>query len=303
MKFFELIPSNTNFDFIGKFKIFVVLSIVSITATLVGVSQKGFNFGIDFTGGSMIQARFNEVTPIEDVRATLEKIGIEGASVVEMGASHHDFLITARNTDTTTNLDRKFVEAIGKDKLTIQQADVVGPKVGSELRASALRSLFYSMVLIMIYIWFRFDFRFAPGATVALIHDVIVASGFYLFTGREFTITAVAALLTIAGYSVNDTIVIYDRVRELMRVGGEKIDMKVTINRAINLTLSRTLLTSAFTALVVVPLILITEGEIQSFAMCMMVGLFVGSYSTIYVAAPMTIYTERYLNRNKAKAR
>ncbi|MBI1859534.1 MAG: protein translocase subunit SecF, partial [Deltaproteobacteria bacterium] len=145
--------------------------------------------------------------------------------------------------------------------------------------------------------------QFAPGATVAMIHDIILSAGFYLLTGKEFTITSIAALLTIAGYSVNDTIVIYDRVRELLKAGGDNFPLSQIINKAINQTLSRTMLTSFITLLSIVPLAFFCKGEIQSFAIAMILGIFIGSYSTVYIAAPFTILASKYVGKGSKKGR
>jgi len=303
MKFFQLIPSDTNIDFIGKFKIFLTFSLVTGVAIIFGVATKGLNYGIDFTGGTVMQVKFNKPMPTDQVRDIVEKMGEKEASVVALGDSNQEYLITARNTTavkTEAPLNKRFTDTVGgANAVSIQSMDVVGPKVGSELKGAALRSLFYTVILITIYIWLRFDARFAPGATIAMIHDLLMTAGFYLLTGREFTITAVAALLTIAGYSVNDTIVIYDRVREMIKKGGEGIPLPQLINKAINVTLSRTLLTALITLISIVPLIFFTTGEIQSFAVAMCFGIFVGCYSTIYIASPFTIYAERFLEKRK----
>lgn len=302
MKFFQLIPAVTNIDFIGKFKIFVVFSIFTVVVTLVGMFTKGFNFGIDFTGGTVVQVKFIEPQKVEDVRNIVTAAGEPDASVVAFGKEGLEYIITSRTTSDAKSpetLTMKLQNHLGGRKMSVEKGDIVGPKVGKELKKAAVLSLVYSVLLIMVYIWFRFDLKFAPGATIAMIHDIILASGFYLVTGEEFTITSVAALLTIAGYSVNDTIVIYDRVRELLKVGGQNLPLGETINKAINLTLSRTLLTSGVTLLSLVPIVFVCKGEIQAFAKCMLVGLFVGSYSTIYIAAPFTIYAQKFLKQDK----
>jgi preprotein translocase subunit SecF len=303
MKFFELVPNNMNFDFIGKFKLFVFISVLSVGASVAGMLTRGFNFGIDFTGGTVVQVKFSEPRAIDEVRRTMDELGAKEASVVAMDQTGIEYMITARAIQDTKekNLPQQIVDKIGADKVTISQADVVGPKVGSELKASAIRSLIYTVILIMVYIWFRFDFKFAPGATVALVHDMTVAAGYYVLTQREFDITAIAALLTIAGYSVNDTIVIYDRVREMMKVGGDKLPLAQTINKAINLTLSRTVITSGATFLTIIPIAIYCEGPIQDFAETMLIGIFIGTYSTYYIAAPMTIYVEKFLAKRAPK--
>ncbi len=304
MKYFHLVPKNTNINFIGKFPIFISFSILTLIAVVTGLNTKGLNFGIDFTGGSVLQAKFNPAIDPESVRKIMTELGDNEASVVGIGDKGDEYLITTRTVDEKNSkpLKDRLVEKVGASRMTILSADIVGPKVGEELRGAALRSLFYSIILITIYIWLRFDARFAPGATIAMVHDIIMCTGLYMVTGREFTITAVAALLTIAGYSVNDTIVVYDRVREMMKHGADDThDLGGTINKAINLTLSRTLLTSFVTLISVVPLAILCKGEIQSFAIAMCFGIFVGTYSTVYIASPFTIYVEKFMERKEKK--
>ena len=297
MKFFQVIPSGTKIDFIGKFKFFLTGSMAVVAVAIFFMFKVGFNYGIDFTGGTVFQVQFNQPQTDEGIRNILEQMGTSDASVVAIGTTNMQYMITSR-ADEKEALHKRFVEKVGATNCHIQQVDIVGPKVGKELRTSALLSLIYSIFLIMVYIWFRFDAQFAPGATIAIIHDIIISAGFYLLTGREFTITSIAALLTIAGYSVNDTIVIYDRVRELTKLGGDSMPLPQKINLAINQTLSRTMLTSFITLLSIVPISFFCTGEIQSFALAMIVGIFVGTYSTVYIAAPFTIFASKYVGKS-----
>ena len=302
MKFTQIIPANTNFDFIGKFKFSGPLSVLLVLGGITLMLTKGFNFGIDFTGGTVVQAKFAEPTTAEAIRNMVTELGEKESSVVAIGTTKQEFLITVRTVKETTDvqpLDARLVNKVGKDKIEILQVDIVGPKVGEELKNAAILSLFYSLILIMIYIWLRFDLKFAPGATIALAHDLVFVAGFYVVTGREFTIAAVAALLTTAGYSVNDTIIIYDRARELTSKGNIQLPIGDTLNRAINATLSRTILTSGLMALSILPIIFFCTGELNSFADAMMVGLFVGTYSTIFIAAPFTVLFQRFLDRKQ----
>ena len=306
MKFFQLIPSTTNIDFIGKFKIFVAFSLLTCGIVAAGFFTKGLNYGVDFTGGTVLQVKFSEPLTIDAVRALVTEAGEPDASVVAVGKESLEYMITTGLKPEPSKgpaWNQQVVEKAGAGKATVLSLNVVGPKVGKELKKAAVLSLIYTIILITIYIWFRFDIRFAPGATIAMIHDLIMATGFYIFTGHEFTITAIAALLTIAGYSVNDTIVIYDRVRELIKVGGDSLPLPETINKAINLTLSRTLLTSGITLISVIPIIIFCKGEIQDFATAMAFGIFVGSYSTIYIASPLTIYVERMIGGKQTSGR
>jgi preprotein translocase subunit SecF len=301
MKFLQIVPTVTNIDFIGKFKYFVIFSILSGIAVVAMILTKGFNYGIDFTGGTVIQVKFNEPHHSDEIRKIMASLNEPDASVVGIGGQDLEYLITARTVSEkgVTPLHKKIQDLSGHDANQILKVEIVGPKVGSELKLASLRALFYSVILITIYIWLRFDFRFAPGATIAMVHDLLLSSGFYLLTGREFTITAVAALLTIAGYSVNDTIVVYDRVREILKKGGDQLHLDKTVNKAVNLTLSRTLLTSGITFISIVPIIFFCTGEIQSFAMAMCFGIFVGTYSTVYIASPFAIYVNRFVDKRK----
>lgn len=308
-KYLHLVPNNLSLDFIGKFKYFITFSIITLIAIVVGLWTHGLNYGIDFTGGTVMRVKFNQPHSAESVRKVMEELGEGDASVVGLGETNQEFMITSRSAKgekeakNVLPVNARFVAKVGANEVTVQSVDVVGPKVGAELKAAALRSLFYSVILITIYIWLRFDVRFAPGATLAMVHDLVMATGFYMLTGREFTITAIAALLTIAGYSVNDTIVVYDRVREMLKQSGSNLPLPQTINKAINLTLSRTVLTSVVTFISVVPIIFLCKGEIQSFAIAMCFGIFVGTYSTMYIASPFTIYVEKFLDARSGKTK
>jgi preprotein translocase subunit SecF len=309
MKFFQILSPDTNFDFIGKFKFFLVFSVVSLIAVIAGMATKGLNYGIDFTGGTAIQVKFATPKPPDQVRQLAADAGEPDASVVAVGTEGTEFLITARTVKETTDqapLDKRLVEKAGSaNALTIQSADIVGPKVGADLKRAALASLFYSIILIALYIWLRFDIRFAPGATLAMVHDITMTTGFYLLTGTEFTITAVAALLTVAGWSVNDTIVVYDRIRDMLKKGGEGMPLPALVNKAVNITLSRTIITSLLTFLSILPVVLFCKGELKTFGIAMCFGIVVGTYSTVYIAAPLTIYVDKFLAKreNSAKTR
>ncbi len=307
MKFFQLINPDTNFDFIGKFKYFLAFSVITAILVVWGMLTKGLNYGIDFTGGTAIQVKFSSPTPPDEVRKLVSDAGEPDASVVAVGTESTEFLITARTVVETTDqapLVRRLGEKAGPGKMTILSADIVGPKVGADLKKAAMMSLFYSIILIALYIVLRFDVRFAPGATLAMVHDITIATGFYLITGTEFTITAVAALLTIAGWSVNDTIVVYDRVRDMLKRGGDGMPLPQLVNKAVNATLSRTLNTSLLTFLSILPVVLFCKGELRSFGIAMCFGIVVGTYSTVYIAAPMTIYIDKLIaKRERAKVK
>jgi preprotein translocase subunit SecF len=227
---------------------------------------------------------------VNEVREIGEAPGGTGFDyqVVASGVADHVFEV----------LSRGHVGADNQPDFYKQRVDYVGPQVGKQLRNTGIKALLYAMIAILIYVAFRFDLRFGPGALVAMVHDVIMVLGFYLVSREEFNLTAIAALLTIVGYSVNDTIVIYDRIREEMaRFKGKRLPE--IINIAVNETLARTILTSFATALSVLGLVIFGVGEIRAFALAMLVGIVVGTYSSIYIASPLTIWLEE---RAAAKA-
>lgn len=303
MRFTTIIPPFTKYDFVGKSKFFLVLSLVLVVGTIATWLTRGLNLGIDFTGGTQVTLRFPNGSKIEDVRKLAEKVAGANAEAVELGTDHKDFLITARTESAVLGEkalpQRLQAEGGGAGTVQILQTDVVGPRTGAELRTAALLSLLYSIILIIAYIWLRFDASFAPGVVLALVHDLILAFGFYVFTGWEFTITSVAVLLTIAGYSTNDTVVVFDRVRELLREKGKDVPMDQLLNEAINHTLSRTFVTSFITFLSLIPIVWFCDGDLEGFAAAMMVGIVYGTLSTWFIAGPFMLFSDRWMNRGK----
>jgi preprotein translocase subunit SecF len=326
----ELIPPNTNIDFIGKRYICAVVSVLVILAGVIAIPVRGIRLGIDFAGGTEVQVRFAEGTPIDEaaLRRVITDCGVADASVVRFGdIGVTDYLIrfragaasaetpegagcpltpedqqqlgadarAAQGADDGTNaqvqrLDRALGNAIGP--LEIQRVEFVGPRVGSDLRRAALYSLGVASLLILIYIGFRFSSRFAPGAVVALFHDILITAGIFVIVGWQFDLTVLAALLTIMGYSLNDTIIIYDRIRENMSL-HTKYDLGDVLNRSVNQTLSRTALTGGTTFLSCLALLFLGGPVVRPFAIAMAIGIVVGTFSSIYVAAPILLYLER----------
>jgi preprotein translocase subunit SecF len=380
----EILKHKTNIDFISKRKPALFISSIVNLAILIGIATVGFNWGIDFVGGTVIEVKFNHPISAEDVRKRAESGGVKDVQVQAIGGSdENSFLIRLGGTtqmtepaalaatDALTKLgdvtvsrpdldngilifrtSKKFVDekekdafkeqvkvavnpvmgvnevrsvgevagqqefqvvasgmadkiraalhSDGKEDFEVRRTEYVGPQIGKQLRNKGVGSLLYAMVAILIYVAFRFDFRFAPGAILAMLHDVIMAAGYYFVAGffhREFNLTSIAALLTVIGYSVNDTIVIYDRIREEM-VKFKGKPLPEIINIAINDTLSRTILTSGVTALSLVGLLIFGVGEIWDFAMAMLVGIIVGTYSSVYIASPLTIWLDERAERN-----
>jgi preprotein translocase subunit SecF len=316
----EIIKPGTRIDFLGKWRICVAISIAVVLLGIAGIPLRGFRLGIDFAGGTEIQVRFLEAGPVDEgpIREVVGELGIPNASVTRFGgADSHEFLIKYRGGreiaeapeteasadappeqgETSESGEEQHIslleDALEKriGPLEVERVEFVGPKVGADLREAGLKALAISFVLILIYIGFRFSPRFAPGAVIALIHDVLVTSSIWILLGLEFDLTVLAALLAIIGYSLNDTIIVYDRIRENMEL-RTKYDVKEVLNRSINQTLSRTLLTS-FTTLIAVLALLALGGEvIWPFALAMTIGIAVGTYSSIYIASPCLLWLE-----------
>jgi preprotein translocase subunit SecF len=386
----QILKHKTSFDFIGKRKPALFISTLLNLAILVGIVTKGFNYGVDFAGGTVVELKFKQSLGKhgdEEVRKRAEAGGLKDVRVQQIGPSdENSYLlklggvtqltpesaalaqesisklgtVSAFRVDLenglinfrsdrrlTTEEVRQTVEAAGtgvkevrdlgvamaqgsapaatpndpaaaaassydyqvvasgmadavfqamskglpEPDFHVQRVDYVGPQIGKQLRNRGVMALIYAMLAILAYVAFRFDFKFGPGALLAMLHDVIMAAGYFLVTGREFNLTSIAVLLTIIGYSINDTIVIYDRIRE---EGGrfKGKPLPEIINIAVNETLGRTILTSSVTALSLLGLLIFGVGELFDFAAAMLVGIIVGTYSTVYIASPLTIWLD-----------
>ncbi len=309
----EFIPKNVNIDFIGKRHIWIGISILAIIATVVMFFTKGLNYGIDFTGGAEVQLKFNKMVSVHDVRIMLENAKFENLSIQELDTAANaeargaTFRIKFRGDEaqlqqSSKRLEDTLMSKYQKNEFEILSVDVVGPQAGSELRKSGFLSMFYALLCILIYVGIRFDYRFSPGAVLALIHDSIFTIGVFIVFQKEFSLQILAAILTIIGYSNNDTIIVYDRVRETMKLFPNR-SIEENINRSINETLSRTLLTSFFTLLVTVSLMVWGGGVIKDFAFTMTIGIVVGTYSSIFIASPILIVLTKYQDKKSKGAR
>jgi preprotein translocase subunit SecF len=327
---FELIRPGTTIDFIGKRYLCAGISVAILLAGLIAIPLRGVRVGIDFAGGTEVQIRFAEGTEIDAgvIRKVVDDCGIVDASVVRFGElGSPDYLIRFRagaagdeteakqgcpleaedvqklaaaraaleGSDDGSNLQVQrlglaLTHAVGP--LEIQRVEFVGARVGSELRRAAIYSLGIASLLILVYIGFRFSARFAPGAVVALFHDMLIVAAIFVIVGWQFDLTVLAALLTIMGYSLNDTIVIYDRIRENLSL-HTKYDLVDVLNRSVNQTLSRTILTGGTTFFSCIGLLILGGPVVQPFAIAMAIGIVVGTFSSIYVAAPILLYLER----------
>ncbi|HKI97488.1 MAG TPA: protein translocase subunit SecF [bacterium] len=292
MRFFS---NETHFDFLGWRFISLSASWAIILAGVVAYFvMGGFNYGIDFTGGTLVQVKLPNAGDIKAIRQTLSNGGIQGFALQSFGNPGADeYLVSLAKADEGTSVTGKTpaaqVEEVLKahyPDMDVRRVESVGPKVGTELKDSAYESIVFSLIALLIYIWIRFEWRYSIGAIVATAHDVLIVLAAFVFTQREVSLTVVAAVLTVAGYSVNDTIVIFDRIREYTRK-FRKRDVKDTFNDSINHTLSRTVLTSGTTLLVVLAIFLFGGQIINDFAFGMLIGVMIGTYSSIFVAAPV----------------
>jgi preprotein translocase subunit SecF len=292
----ELIKSGTNFDFVGRMKIALACS---LTVILIGLASivwhGGLNYGIDFAGGTLVQVKFQQEPSADEIRSAFKSVGLEN-SIIQSFGTGEVIVRTAELSSDQRGLSGKIEDALaavyGKDTFEIRRVEVVGPKVGSDLTRKAILAIVFSWIGMLIYIAWRFEFRYAVGGILALVHDVIITIGVFSLLNKEFDLTIVAALLTIIGYSINDTIVVYDRIRENVRK-NVKQSLADTINASINQTLSRTILTSFTVFLVVVVLFFFGGAVIHDFAFALLVGVVVGTYSSIFIASPIVLAFEK----------
>jgi preprotein translocase subunit SecF len=303
---FTLIKPHTNFDFMGKRHFWAVTSIILVIASFVLIFTKGLNYGVDFRGGIEINVRFNDPkVSSAEIRSLMKEVEAGDVQVQQFGGDSkiNEFLIRVEGSEANLNTITKDIQAkleskYAKDTYEVRKIDIVGPKVGRELKMGGIYSLLYAMLGIFIYIAIRFDYRFAPGAVIATLHDIIITVAVFSLTGTQFTLSTVAAILTIAGYSVNDTVVIYDRIRETFtKQKGTPLDK--VINTAVNETLSRTILTSVVTMLVVVMLLIFGGTTLWDFSLALAVGIVVGTYSSIFVASTVVLFTGNYMEKRK----
>src|SRR5512144_1626634 len=379
-KTFDIIPHDTKFDFVGKRRIAVTLSLIANAAVILWAIFHGLNFGVDFAGGTELEVKFAQAVDPGAIRKGVEELGFKDASVQTYGPeTEHTYLIRVGrialmsqedvnrvvqavqskfpvqgtphfNPDVGDKIDFQFqgtpptpdqlraaVEGAGvrvrevreeagltagtrsfavitqgiQDKVSrdlaarfaeaspeVRRVEYVGPAVGRELRNQGFKAILYAMAIIVVYVGLRFDFRFSPGVIIALVHDAVVTLGYFAFSGREFNRTSIAVILTVVGYSVNDTVVVYDRIRENQgKLKGKKLGDLV--NASINEVLGRTFLTSFATALSLVGLLVYGVGTIFDFSAAMLMGIISGTYSTWFIAAPMTIWLEERADRKK----
>lgn len=306
----EFIKPGTNFDFFRYKLIAPAVSGLVILASIVSLWIRGGpNYGIDFKGGILIQLKFHQELDVGELREILSALGLRNLVVQRFGLQEeHEYLVRVEQMETDLDvlsgqIEQTLKERYGADSLEVRRTEIVGPKVGAELRRKGFLAVLYSIVGILIYITWRFEFRFALGAVLALVHDALITVGCFSLLNKEINLPEVAAILTVIGYSVNDTIVVFDRIRENMRKIRKQALDKV-INSSINETLSRTLLTSGTTLVVVMALFFMGGAVIHNFAFALMVGVVIGTYSSIYVASPIVLlwdYVKGRLEKEKVQ--
>jgi preprotein translocase subunit SecF len=345
-----IIKPDVNIDFVGKRFIALAFSIaLTLAGVLAIVFRGGLNMGIDFAGGTIVQVKFSEAVNINKIRSALEPLGVGSSAIQQIGSpADNEFIIrTSLQEESDKSISEKIhaelEKAFGKNKVEIRRVEMVGPKVGKDLRQKALLTVYYSLLFMAIYIAGRFESKwvksiilsaglfgglklleafgigygilsfialvvtiilfwvfhlpYALGAILSLIHDVIMTVGIFAIFNKEFDLTVIAAILTIIGYSLNDTIIVFDRIRENLRK-ERGVDFKELVNRSVNQTLSRTVLTSGTTLMVVIALLIFGSAVIKDFAFALFIGVLTGTYSSIFIAIPVLIlYEERVMGR------
>jgi preprotein translocase subunit SecF len=295
----QLIKPDINIDFVGRRKLAILVSVCLIVIGLASLVIKGGpDYGIDFAGGTLVQVKFEAATTSAKIKDALSGMELGGLVVQTFGDEANEFLIRAQATSDElkglgSQVGKTLDSVYGEGKSEIRRVEMVGPQVGKDLREKGFKAILFAMIAILIYITLRFEFRFAVGAILALVHDVMITLGAFSVFGREIDLPIIAAFLAIIGYSLNDTIIVYDRIRENMGKYAKEGFAHV-INRSVNETLSRTILTSGTTLLVVLALFIFGGGVIHNFAFALMIGVVVGTYSSIFVASPLLIFWEDY---------
>lgn len=307
---FTVIRPDVNVDFMGFRKVALFLSIgVIVLGGIATVIRGGPEYGIDFAGGVELQVLFKSPVQADAIRSSVESAGVGGSSVQKFNEDEiPEYLIRVeqpgegKEEEVVGKLSQSLSAAFGEGSFEIRRQEYVGPTVGAELRSMGIQAMLFSLVAILLYIALRFEVSFAVGAIAATLHDVVIVVLIFMVTGREFNIPIIAAVLTIIGYSLNDTVVVFDRIRE-MHGKRKSAPLEGTMNKAINQTLSRTILTSLVTLLSVLVLFFYTAvgSVIHDFAFAMICGIIVGTYSSIYIASPVVLVWSEARKKSKKR--
>ena len=288
MQIFKKVPT---FDFMNKRNLALMFSLVLIISSIASLATKGLNFGLDFTGGSLIEVAYPQSADLTQIRQRLTNAGFADAVVQNFGSSK-DVLVrmAPRESASSQSLGDQILSALKEDNADVimRRQEFVGPQVGDELRDDGGLAMIIALAFILVYVMARFEYRFALGSITALIHDVVIVLGIFSFFQFDFDLTVLAAVLAVIGYSLNDTIVVFDRIRENFRRLRKQTPISI-VNASLNQTLSRTLMTSVTTLLVVAAMFFLGGELIHAFAIALLIGILVGTYSSIYVASSMVI--------------
>ena len=274
-------------DFVGKRKYAMIFSAVLLVLSIASISFQGLKFGIDFTGGTLIELGYEKTADLEDIRLKLSEGDFKGINVQYFGSDTEVLIQLEPQEVSSAKLSSSIIRMLG-DGIDVRRVEFVGPKVGEELTNDGGLAMLYALIGILIYVAFRFEYRFALGSIAALVHDVIITLGIFSILQIEFDLTVLAAILAVIGYSLNDTIVVFDRIRENF-LSTRQVEAEPIINEALNQTLSRTLMTSLTTLLVLLALFYLGGEVIHSFAGALLIGVIIGTYSSIYVASSMIL--------------
>lgn len=284
----QLFKKPTNFNFMSKRTVAVAFSVLLLIASIGSLATRGLNFGLDFTGGTLIELGYPGAVDLGKVRSTLESTGFPEAVVQNFGTAQDIMVrIAPRENVSNVEISSQVMDALRsaeEGEVEMRRVEFVGPQVGDELTEDGGLAMIYALICILVYVGFRFEYRFAIGAVAALIHDVVITLGFFSVLQLEFDLTVLAAVLAVIGYSLNDTIVVFDRIRENFRKMRKGTSVEV-VNTSLNQTLARTLMTSITTLLVLIALFIFGGELINSFATALIFGVIIGTYSSIYVAS------------------
>ena len=290
-----------NFDFMSKRRLFIGISVFMVAVSMLLIVFKGFNWGIDFSGGTIIEFKTHQSVSLEDIRTKLNEQNL-GSYTLQKYGDEDEYLIKVTEKIEDSTKANEIVKSVDGE---LRRLEYVGPQMGRELAEKGILAALFSIVAILIYVAARFQMRFAVGGVLALFHDVIITLGMFSLLGKEFTLTVLAAVLTIIGYSLNDTIVVYDRIRENMQNDDDELQeddnkFAALINKSINDTLRRSLMTSITTMLVLFALLVWGGMSIHDFAFALLFGIVVGVYSSVFVASPMLIGLKRFAPKPKS---
>jgi preprotein translocase subunit SecF len=302
---------NTKIDFISRWRTAAILLVVFILPALILLPIRGFHYSIEFTGGTLMQVQFREAPQIADVRSALSNAGLPGVEISTFG-SPNELVIRAQEEEhvaqqeggaetVASRITNVLSERFGEGEFTVLRTEAVGPKVGSELRRQAVVALFIAFGLTLVYLAWRFEWRFGLAAVLATLHDIVATLAFMLYMNIEISLFVVGAILTVVGYSMNDKVVVFDRVRENLR-SDHRSSLRDLLNRSVNETLPRTVMTGSTTLASLLALLIFGGAVIRPFAWVLAFGIIIGTFSSIYVASPLLLLIERRWSRKAGEA-